>query len=68
MSLDDDTDRQHLIKLRINMSIVLKKLEKIEDIIPLVRDNSWWINKIKIGFVTLSVGGVALGLIKLATN
>ncbi len=68
MSLETDTDREHLIKLRVHMGIALKKLEKIEDIIPLVRDNAWWINKIKIGFVTIAVGGVALGILKLAMN
>ena len=66
MSLDDDSDSQHLIKLRINMSIVLKKLEKIEDIIPIVRDNAWWVNKIKIAVITISVSGVALGVFKIA--
>ncbi len=66
MAPADETTKESLIKLRIHMAIALTKLEKIEDIIPLVRDNAWWINKIKIGFITISVSGVALGIIKIA--
>ena len=68
MSLDTDTDREHLIKLRIHMGIALKKLEKLEEVLPQVKDNTWWINKIKIAFITISVGGVALGILRIAST
>ena len=68
MAIEDESDREHLIKLRIHMGIALKKLEKIEDIIPIVRDNAWWIHKIKLALITISVSGVALGVIRIAFN
>lgn len=64
--LEDQTDREHLIKLRIHMGIALRKLEKLEEILPQVKDNSWWIHKIKLGFVAISISGVALGIIRIA--
>ena len=66
MSLEDDSDHDHLIKLRLHVGIALQKLEKLEGILPQVKDNTWWINKIKIGLITISVGGVALGIVKFA--
>ena len=66
MAIEDDSDHEHLIKLRVHMSIALVKLEKLEKILPQVEDNSWWINKIKLGFIVLSVSGVGLGIIKYA--
>ena len=62
----DETDHEHLIKLRVHMGIALKKLEKLENIFPIVKDNAWWINKIKIAVITISVCGVALGIVKFA--
>ena len=66
MSLEDDSDHDHLIKLRLHMGIALQKLEKLEGILPQVKDNTWWVNKIKIAVITISVSGVALGVIKIA--
>ena len=66
MALEDDSDHDHLIKLRVHMGIALQKLEKLEKVLPQVKDNTWWINKIKLGFVTISVIGVALGIVRLA--
>jgi len=66
MSLEDDSDHDHLIKLRLHMGIALKKLDKIEKIIPQVKDNTWWINKIKLSLIVISVSGIALGVIKYA--
>ncbi len=40
-----------------------KILEKIEGICPLVKENSWWIEKIKWGFVFVSVAGVVMGVV-----
>lgn len=66
MALEDDSDHDHLIKLRLHMGIALTKLEKLEEILPQVRENSWWINKIKLGFIAIAVSGVALGIVRLA--
>ena len=38
-------------------------IEKLDDICPAVRENSWWIEKIKWGFVMVAVVGVALGIV-----
>jgi len=62
----NESDHEHLIKLRVHMGIALKKLEKLEGIFPIVKDNAWWVNKIKIGVITLAVSGVLLGIVKIA--
>lgn len=36
---------------------------KLDDICPAVRENSWWIEKIKWGFVMITVAGFALGIV-----
>ena len=66
MAIEDDSDHDHLIKLRLHMGIALKKLERLESVLPQVQDNTWWINKIKIGLIVLSVSGIGLGIIKYA--
>ena len=38
-------------------------LKKLNDVCPAVRENSWWIEKIKWGFVMVAVVGFALGIV-----
>jgi len=40
-----------------------KIIGKLDDICPAVKENSWWIDKIKCGFVLLAVTGLGLGII-----
>lgn len=40
-----------------------KILEKLDDICPAVRENSWWVEKLKWGFVMVAVVGVAMGIV-----
>ena len=38
-------------------------ITKLDLIVPAVKENSWWIEKIKWGFVMVSVIGVVLGIV-----
>lgn len=59
-----------LLKLRIQTSLILKKLDKmetqLEEILPYVRENTWWIDKVKKGFVAVAITGVVLGIVACA--
>jgi hypothetical protein len=63
-----ETMGESIVKLRLQMSIALKKLERLEDVLSQVKDNTWWINKIKIGFVTITIFGVILGIVRYALS
>lgn len=38
-------------------------IRKIDGMCPSVRENSWWIEKIKWGFVMIAVGGFVMGVV-----
>ena len=40
-----------------------KIFNKLEEVCPAVRENSWWIEKIKWGFVFVTVAGVIMGIV-----
>ena len=44
---------------------IIKMLDVIS---PSVKENSWWIEKIKWGFVMITVIGVGLGIVSLIWN
>lgn len=43
-------------------------IEKLDLIVPAVKENSWWIEKIKWGFVMVAVVGVVMGVVSLIWN
>jgi len=53
--------------LETQMKQVIKQnesiLEKLNVICPAVKENSWWIEKIKWGFVFVTVAGVIMGIV-----
>lgn len=38
-------------------------IEKLDLIVPAVKENSWWVEKIKWGFVMVTILGVVLGIV-----
>jgi hypothetical protein len=39
-------------------------IKKLEEVCPAVKENSWWIEKIKWGFVFVAIVGVVLGILE----
>ena len=60
-------DEKRLLKLELQMEIIIRQNNKIDGkldkILPAVIENSWWIERIKLGFVLLAFSGLGLGII-----
>jgi len=60
-------DEKRLLRLELNMEIIIRQnnkiSQKLDDILPSVIDNSWWINRIKLGLCVLFVSGLGIGFI-----
>lgn len=65
----DDTSTR-LARLEVRMGTVMSQndriLVKLDDICPQVRENSWWIERIKWAVVLIAVTGVGLGIVSWA--
>lgn len=65
--LEEDNLLTRLAILETQMKQVIKQndhiIEKLEKICPAVDEHTWWIERIKWGFVTIAVVGVALGIV-----
>jgi len=66
-----DTDKR-LLKLELQMEIIIRQnkhvIEKLDKMSPLVKENSWWIERIKLGFVLMAFSGLGLGIISWITK
>lgn len=58
---------ERLAVLETKMDNVIKQNDsiiiKLNVICPAVKENSWWIERIKLGFVLLAFSGLGLGVI-----
>ena len=58
---------KRLLKLELQMEIIIRQnnhiTKKLDEMIPSVKENSWWIERIKLGFVLLAFSGLGLGII-----
>lgn len=52
-------EMQQRMMIKQNESII----DKLDRIAPAVKENSWWVEKIKWGFVFVTVSGVVLGIV-----
>lgn len=70
--MDNRTDSERLAAIEVKVSIMCKQMAhvhtKLDMIIPLVIENSWWVGKIKWAFVFIAVVGVIGGIVTFATR
>lgn len=67
MSENDRDHRDRLIRLEVKVNTICNLTtsmdKKLDEIMPAVRENSWWIEKIKWGFVFTAIVGVIGGIV-----
>ena len=68
MTCENNKCFERLAVLETNQNNMTKQnekiIEKLDVISPLVKENSWWIERIKLGFVLLAFSGLGLGVIR----
>jgi len=68
MDKHDRTTPERLAALEVKMDIVCKRTEVLDNLIPLIVENSWWVGKMKWAFVFIAVVGVIGGIVTIATR
>jgi hypothetical protein len=66
MDTHDRTIPERLAAIEVKIDLMCKRTLVLDEIVPLVKENSWWIGKIKWGFVFITVVAVIGGLVTLA--
>lgn len=59
---------ERLAAIEVKLDVVCKQTSVLNDLIPKILENSWWIGKIKWGCATLAIVGVIGGIIKYACS
>lgn len=65
--MDSRTDIERLAAIEVKITFVCKQVsethKKLDEIIPLVKENTWWVGKVKWMFVFIAVVGVIGGIV-----
>ena len=59
----DRTIPERMAAMEVKLDIVCKRTAILDELIPLVRENSWWVGKLKWMFVFIAVAGVIGGIV-----
>ena len=57
---------ERLATIEVKLDIICKRTERLSRFVPQIVENSWWIEKIKWGFVFITIVAVAGGIVTLA--
>lgn len=68
MEKQNRTIPERMASMEVKIDVVCKRTEILDELVPLIRENSWWVGKIKWGCATLVIVGVVGGIIKYACS
>jgi len=68
MDKHDRTIPERLASIEVKLDVVCKRTAALDELVPLIIENSWWVGKIKWAFVFIAVVGVIGGIVSYAWN
>ena len=68
MGKHDRTTPERLAAIEVKLDVVCKQTSVLNELIPKILENSWWVGRLKWAFVFIAVVGVIGGIVTLAVR